>query len=299
MADSINALKVNATDAYKKKNQSALVQSLKRLIRNKSAMAGIIIVLLLALAAIFSPLFLPYDYTEINIFEAYQGPSSTHWFGTDDLGRDIFSRVIYGGRYSLRLGLMAVGISMTVGVILGSFAGYFGGMVDLLIMRLIDVQQSIPGMLLSIVVAAVLGTGFNNTVVALAIGGIPAYARLLRAQIMSVREKEYIEAAHAINCSNKRIVVKHLLPNTFSPLIVQATMQYANTLLAAAALSYIGLGVQPPEPEWGAMLSGARSFIRQYPYMLIFPGLFIMIVVVCLNMFGDGLRDALDPKLKK
>lgn len=278
--------------------QSAMKLAAKRLLKNKAAVAGILIVLFLATLAIAAPWIIPYDYTEIDIARAYQKPCAEHLFGTDDLGRDIFSRILYGGRYSLRLGIMTVAVALVVGVFIGSLAGFFGGAVDMLIMRTLDIISSIPGMLLSIVVAAVLGTGFNNTVVALAIGGIAGYARMIRAQILSVRQKEYLEAATAINCSNARIIVKHVLPNTLSPLIVNATMQCASTLLAAAALSYIGLGVQPPEPEWGAMLSGARDYVRTYPYMLIFPGLFIMTVVVSLNMFGDGLRDALDPKLK-
>lgn len=278
--------------------QSAMKLAMRRLAKNKTAMAGIIIVLILIVLAILAPCIIPYDYTAQNIAEAYQGPSAAHWFGTDDLGRDIFSRIIYGGRYSLRLGIMTVALAVVVGMFIGAIAGFFGGMVDMLIMRFLDIISSIPGMLLSIVVAAVLGSGFNNTIIALAIGGITGYARMLRAQILSERGKEYLEAAEATNCSNARIIIRHLLPNTLSPLIVNATMQCANTLLAAAALSYIGLGVQPPEPEWGAMLSAARDYVRTYPHMLIFPGLFIMIVVICLNMFGDGLRDALDPKLK-
>jgi len=283
----------------KGKNQSAFAMTIRRLVKNKSAMFGIGIFILLVISAILSQWIIPYNYTKISVSEAFEVPSVKHWFGTDDLGRDIFSRIIYGGRYSLRLGVMAVSLSMSIGMVIGALAGYNGGWVDNLFMRLLDVQAAIPGMLLSIAVAAVLGSGFNKTVIALAIGGIPAYARMLRAQILSVRKKEYIEAAQAIDCSNARVIIKHILPNTLSPLIVQATMQCANTLITAAALSYIGLGVQPPEPEWGAMLSGARGYIRQYPHMLIFPGFFIMLIVVSLNMFGDGLRDAMDPKLKK
>lgn len=292
-------VKKSGQEERKRKNQSALKMCVRRLVRNKSAMLGLCIVLILALMAIFAEQIIPYDYRLMNMAEANQGPSAAHWFGTDDMGRDILSRVIYGGRYSLRLGISAVICSLAVGIVLGTVAGYFGGAVDTIIMRLLDVQSAIPGMLLSIVVSAVLGPGFNNTIVALAIGGVPGYTRLLRAQILAVRGQEYLEAARSINCSNLRIMIKQILPNTLSPLIVNATMQCATTLLAAAALSYIGLGVQPPEPEWGAMLSGARSYIRLYPYQLIFPGVFIMITVISLNMFGDGLRDAMDPKLKK
>lgn len=294
-----SATKINENKNLPKTGESALKQTVRRLIKNKSAMLGLCVVLILALLAIFAEYIIPYDYTAMNMLDANKSPSWEHLFGTDDLGRDIFSRVIYGGRYSLRLGISAVIVSMLVGIVLGTLAGYFGGTVDQIIMRLLDVQSAIPGMLLSIVVSAVLGPGFNNTIVALAIGGIPGYTRLLRAQILSVRDQEYLEAARSINCSNIRIMARQILPNTLSPLIVNATMQCATTLLAAAALSYIGLGVQPPEPEWGAMLSGARSYIRLYPYQLIFPGVFIMITVIALNTFGDGLRDAMDPKLKK
>lgn len=287
--------KVKKTDV----GNSAMRLAMKRLAKNKSAMFCLAVVLFLSVLAIFAPYIIPYDYDAISVSEAFQTPNAQHWLGTDDLGRDIFSRLIYGGRYSLRIGIMTVAVSMVFGVIIGAIAGYFGGMVDNLIMRGLDIVSALPGMLLSIVVAAVLGNGFNNTVLALAVGSIPGYARMIRAQILSIRQKEYLEAAEAINCGTFRTITKHILPNTISPLIVSATMQCANTLLSAAALSYIGLGVQPPEPEWGAMLSAGRAYIRTYPHMLIFPGLLIMVVVVCLNVFGDALRDALDPKLKK
>ena len=280
------------------KSQGAFASCVRWLMKNKSAIIGVSIFLVLIIMAILAPWIIPYDYKAINIMEAYQGPSLAHWFGTDDVGRDIFSRIIYGGRYSLSLGVSTVCISVVIGVVLGSIAGYFGGGIEMLIMRFLDILSSIPGMLLSITVSAVLGTGFGNTILALSIGGISGYARLIRAEFMSVREKEFVEAAHATNCSNTRIIFRHILPNVISPIIVSATMQCANTLLVAAALSYIGLGVQPPEPEWGAMLAGAKNYVRSYPHMLVFPGLFIMIIVVSLNMFGDALRDALDPKLK-
>ena len=188
---------------------------------------------------------------------------------------------------------------MIIGVAIGSVAGYFGGTVDNLIMRFLDIVQSMPGMLLTLVLSAVLGPGYFNTILALAINNVPANARLLRAQMLKVRENEYIEASHSINCSKLQIIVKHLIPNSFSPLIVTATMGVAHMITAAAALSFIGLGVQPPAPEWGAMLSASRQFIRTDPYMVIFPGLAIAITVLSLNLMGDGLRDALDPKLKQ
>lgn len=227
------------------------------------------------------------------------GPSLAHLCGTDDLGRDIFSRLLFGGRYSLTMGIFSISISVMFGVIIGSIAGYFGGQVDNVIMRVLDVIQSLPGMLLTIVISAVLGAGYVNTILALSVNGIPGQARMLRAQMLRVRDSEYIEAAQSINCSKFRIIVKHLIPNSFSPLIVQATMGVANMIIMAAGLSFIGLGVQPPAPEWGAMLSGARQFIRSSPHMVIFPGLAIAITILALNLMGDGLRDALDPKLKR
>lgn len=190
-------------------------------------------------------------------------------------------------------------ISVLVGAFIGSIAGYFGGWVDNLLMRILDVIQSLPALLLTIVVSAALGSGYINTILALSVNGIPAMARMLRAQMMRVRNSEYIEAAESINCSKARVIVSHLFPNSFSPLLVQATMGVANRILMASSLSFIGLGVQPPTPEWGAMLSGSRQYIRDYPHMVIIPGLAIAVTILALNLMGDGLRDALDPRLKK
>ena len=227
------------------------------------------------------------------------GPSAQHWFGTDELGRDIFTRILYGGRYSITMGLFSIVISVFVGAVIGSIAGYFGGQVDNIIMRILDIIQSLPALLLTIVVSAALGAGYFNTILALSVNGIPAMARMLRAQMMRVRNNEYVEAAESINCSRFRTIVNHLIPNSFTPLLVQATMGVANRILMASSLSFIGLGVQPPAPEWGAMLSGSRQYIRDFPHMVIFPGLAIAVTVLALNLLGDGLRDALDPRLKK
>lgn len=261
-------------------------------------MLGLCILLVEIILVILAPVIAPYDYTAMDIVAAQQGPSAAHWFGTDELGRDIFSRVLYGGRYSISMGVLAVMISTTVGMTIGAVAGYFGGKVDNILMRLLDVIQSLPAMLLSIVLSAVLGPGYFNTILALSVNGMPASARMLRAQMMKVRGNEYIEAAQSINCSKFRIIVRHMIPNSFSPNIVQATMSIAHMIVMAASLSFIGLGVQPPTPEWGAMLTGARQFIRQCPHMVIFPGLAIAVTVLAVNLMGDGLRDALDPKLK-
>ena len=282
----------------KKSNQSQFAQIFFRLRRNKAAMLGLVIFLVGVLIAVFAPLIMTHDYAAMDVAARLQGPSAEHFFGTDELGRDLFSRVIYGSRYSLAIGVCAILLAAVIGVILGVIAGYLGGWVDNLIMRFLDVIQSIPALLLVIVIAAVLGTGFAMTVLALSVSYIPAIARLLRASILEVREQEYIEAAHSINCSKLQIIIQHILPNSFAPVIVNLTMGVAGCITASATLSFIGLGVRPPEPEWGALLTGGREFMRTCPYMVIFPGIAIMITVLALNLFGDGLRDAMDPKLR-
>ena len=294
MANTISA----AAKPAAKRKESAAMAVLKRLKRNKTAMFGLIVFVLLTLSAIFAPLLTPYGYATMNLKSAFQGPSAAHWFGTDDLGRDILTRILYGGRYSLTIGIISIVFALFLGVIIGTIAGYFGGMVDNLIMRFLDIFQSIPGLLLTIAISAALGSGFDKTILALSISRVPSFARVLRASIMRVRDQEYLEAAESIGCGRMRMIMKYVLPNSLAPLIVEATMGVANTVLTAASLSYIGLGVQPPTPEWGAMLSGAKGYIRDYSYMLTFPGLFIALTVLCLNMLGDGLRDALDPRLK-
>ena len=272
---------------------------MKQMRKNKMAMLGLIIFLIELILLVLAPLIIPYDYTAMDIMAIQQGPSAQHWFGTDELGRDIFSRILYGGRYSVTMGLISVAISTTIGMAIGAVAGYFGGQVDNIIMRILDVIQSLPAMLLTIVISAALGSGYFNTILALSVNGLPASARMLRAQMMKVRDSEYIEAAVSINCSRFRIITSHLIPNSLSANIVQATMAVANMIVMAASLSFIGLGVQPPTPEWGAMLSGARQFIRQCPHMVIAPGMAIAITILALNLLGAGLRDALDPKLKR
>ena len=272
---------------------------MKQMRKNKMAMLGLIIFLIELILLVLAPLIIPYDYTAMDIMAIQQGPSAQHWFGTDELGRDIFSRILYGGRYSVTMGLISVAISTTIGMAIGAVAGYFGGQVDNIIMRILDVIQSLPAMLLTIVISAALGSGYFNTILALSVNGLPASARMLRAQMMKVRDSEYIEAAVSINCSRFRIITSHLIPNSLSANIVQATMAVANMIVMAASLSFIGLGVQPPTPEWGAMLSGARQFIRQCPHMVIAPGMAIAITILALKLLGDGLRDALDPKLKR
>lgn len=287
-----------ALTKHKLRKQSEFIRVVRQLSRNKVAVLGLIILLVEILVAVFAKYIIPYDYVAMDLTSCFAKPSFEHFFGCDDMGRDIFSRVLYGSRYSISIGIFAVSISVVFGVLIGSFAGFFGGQIDNILMRILDVIQAIPGMLLMIVISAVLGPGFMNTIIALSVSNISGMARMLRAQMMKERGNEYIEASLAINCSKLRIIFVHLLPNCISPLIVQATMGVAQTITMAAGLSFIGLGVQPPTPEWGAMLSAARQFIRQAPHLVIFPGLAIAITVLALNLLGDGLRDALDPKLK-
>ena len=281
------------------RKEGIVIQTIRRLRTNSTAMFGLIVLALLILLSVFAPVIAPYHYTEMDMLQLNAAPSLKHLFGTDSLGRDILSRLIYGGRYSIFLGFSASVLSMAAAIVLGSLAGYFGGWVDNVVLRICDVVQAIPGILLSIVISAVLGPGFFNTILALAIGGIPSGIRLTRAQILSVRSEEYLVAAASVNCSSMRIMFRHILPNILSPLIVGFTMGIGNTIMLASSLSFIGLGVQPPAPEWGAMLSAGRDFIRNYPWQIIFPGIFVFVTVLSINLFGDGLRDALDPKMKK
>lgn len=285
--------------APKVKRQSELAAVARRLSKNPSAMVGFVVALLLVLMAIFAPLIAPYPYQKQDLLHTRSAPSVQHLLGTDELGRDVFSRIVYGSRFSLSIGFLAVLFSSTVGMLLGAVAGYFGGLADDMIMRLIDVLQSIPGILLAIAVSVVLGPGFFNTMLALSFSMITMACRLTRAAVMGIRHQEYLEAATSINASTARIIFRHVLPNSFSPLLVSATMSIGGVIMSAAALSFIGLGIQPPTPEWGAMIAGGRALIRNCPWMVTFPGIFIMLAVLALNLFGDGLRDALDPKLKK
>lgn len=290
---------VQAAPKKKRKKQSQFMMVMERLSQNKAAMFGLIVFILVVLSAVFAPLLAPYSPTEMNMDAAYATPSWEHIMGCDNMGRDLFSRLLYGGRASLTLGLSSAAIGAIGGIILGTLAGYFGGWVDNLVMRLADIMQSIPGNLLSIVISTVMGPGLGNTILALCIAGIAPASRMLRARILSERQAEYLEAAESINCSKPRIMFKHLLPNTISPLIVNITMGIGAKITAAAGLSYIGLGVQPPTPEWGALLSSSKTFFRAYPHLLLWPGLFIAVTVLSINLVGDGLRDAMDPRLKK
>ena len=234
-----------------------------------------------------------------NLQNTFRPPSREHPFGTDNFGRDILARIAHGSRISLQVGMVVVTLSMIAGISLGAISGYFAGILDNFIMRVIDILLAIPSMLLAISIASALRPGLHSIVIAVAVSAVPSYARIVRASVLSLREQEFIEAARAIGGSNFRIITKHILPNCMAPIIVQATMGMAIAILLAAALSFIGIGIQPPVPEWGAMLSESRRFIRDHWHMVLFPGLTIALVVFGLNMMGDGLRDAFDPRLKK
>jgi peptide/nickel transport system permease protein len=281
------------------KSEAGFLDIWRRLRKNPLAMFGLFIVVLLIFFAITADVIAPYKYYEQNLINSFQSPSKEHLFGTDEFGRDILSRIIHGSRISLQVGLIAVGISVIFGGFFGAVAGYYGGRIDNLIMRGMDILLSIPSILLAIAIAASLGPGLYNMMVAVGISTTPQYARIIRGSVLSLRGQEFVEAAKAVGSSDTRIIMKHILPNCLAPIIVQSTLGVASAILTAAGLSFIGLGIQPPTPEWGAMLSGGREYIRDYAYMTIFPGLAIMITILALNFLGDGLRDVLDPKLKR
>ena len=281
------------------RKNSNLYLTLVRLCRNRLAVFGLVIMLLLVIVAVLAPWIAPYDYAAQNLSDAFEPPCAKYWLGTDDFGRDILSRLIYGARISLQVGLFAVWLSMCVGGVLGAIAGYYGGKVDDIIMRFMDILLSIPQILLAVTIAAALGPGLLNLTIAVGIANIPSFARVVRGAVLSIVGQEFIEAAHCMGASDAWIIARHILPNCSAPIIVQATLRVAGAILAAAALSFLGLGIQPPTPEWGGMLSAARGYVRDYAYMTISPGLAIMITILALNFLGDGLRDAMDPKMKR
>ncbi|MGH2604222.1 MAG: ABC transporter permease [Dehalococcoidia bacterium] len=268
-----------------------------RLKRRPGAVIGGVVILLFIAVALLAPVLAPADPNEISR-NRRAAPTAEHLFGTDELGRDVLSRVIYGARVSLRVGLVAVGIALTAGALLGVVAGYFGGWLDGVIMRVMDVMLAFPGILLAIAIVAILGPSLFNVMIAVGIEAIPVYTRTARASTLTVKELEYVIGARALGARHARIILRHVLPNIIAPLIVLSTIGVAGSILAAAGLSYLGLGAQPPTAEWGAMLSSARNFLRDAWWMATYPGLAIMLVVLALNLFGDGLRDILDPRLR-
>jgi peptide/nickel transport system permease protein len=273
-------------------------ETLRRLLRNKSALLGLVILCLLILVAIFAPAIAPFDPIKIDPAQALLQPSITHPFGTDQYGRDVFSRVVAGTYLSLSVGMISVGIAIVIGVIVGLLSGYYGGWVDTLFMRMIDVMLAFPGILLALTIVSMLGPNLTNLMIAVGISSIPTYARLTRGSVLSAREEVYVEAARSIGVSNNRILGRHILPNVVAPIIVTATLGVGAAILWAAALSFLGLGSQPPTPEWGRMLSEGRQYLRDHWWISTFPGLAIMVTVLAMNILGDGLRDVLDPRLK-
>ena len=290
-----------AEDIYleKKYSRSSLYKdALKRLKRNKLAMLGLAIVIVLILIALFAPLIAPYDPIARIKEDSSLAPNGVHLFGTDLLGRDILSRVIFGSRISIEVGIIAVGISVIIGLFLGALSGYFGNIPDTVIMRIADIFFAFPYILGAIAIMTVLGPGVINIFIAIGILGWASFARIFRSSILTIKNKEYIEAARALGASNYRIITKHIFPNAFAPIIVYATMNVGTAIIVEAALSFLGLGVQPPTAAWGKMLAESLDYIDIAPWMMVFPGLAIVITVLGFVLLGDGLRDAFDPKLR-
>ena len=271
-----------------------------RIKKNKLALVGMFMLLFLLMIALFAGILVDYqdDVIKQNPKDRMKLPGKENIFGTDAYGRDIFSRVIYGSRYSISMGLLSISLSLLVGGFIGAITGYFGGVLDNVLMRFMDIFLAVPGIVMTIAIVATLGSGYRNIIIAFAIANMPLFARLTRATVLTVKESEFIEAARAINVSNTRIILKHIIPNSIGPIIVQATFSVATVILETAAISFLGIGIQPPLPEWGAMLSEGKEFIRYYPHLIVFPGIAIALVVLSLNLTGDGLRDVLDPRLK-
>ena len=285
-------------NVYRKKSQAKEVWW--RLKKNKSAMIGLAIICVLVLVAVFADVIADYDLKAItqNPSQRLLPPSSEHWFGTDDCGRDVFARIVHGARISLSIGVVTVLLSVLLGGIFGAVAGFYGGKVDGVIMRIMDTILCIPGTLLTLALAAALGPGTRNLLIAIAVSSVPGFTRVIRSAILPVLGQDFIEAARACGTRDWRIIVKHILPNAIGPIIVQATMAISTMIITTSALSYIGMGIDLPRPEWGAMLSEARDFMRTAPTLIIFPGVAIVLAALSFNLLGDGLRDALDPKLK-
>ena len=282
----------------RKRSQLSLIWH--RLRRNRLAMLGLALMSAILLLAVFADVIADYDTKVIgrNMAERLQTPSAKHWFGTDGYGRDVFARIIHGSRLSLSLSIISMLIAVAVGSMIGAISGYFGGRVDDVLMRLMDMLLAIPPMLMSISIVAALGRSMANLMLALALAYMPVFARVIRSSILSVKDQEFVEAARACGTSDARIILRHIIPNAVGPIIVQATLAMGSSILTISSLSFMGMGIQPPQPEWGTMLYEGRDLIRTSPYLVIFPGAAIAVSVLSLNLLGDGLRDALDPRLK-
>jgi peptide/nickel transport system permease protein len=281
--------------------RSQIAEIWRRFRKNRLAVAGLLILAALVCLALFADVLYDYDTVVIkqNIQARLQGPNATHPLGNDELGRDILARIVHGSRISLVVGLISVSIALVTGGTLGAIAGFYGGRIDNVIMRIMDIFLAMPSILLAITIVAALGSSMLNLMIAVGLSSMPTFARVVRSAVMSVRNQEFIESARTIGAKDFTIIWHHIIPNSLAPVIVMATLRVATAILATASLSFIGLGVQPPMPEWGAMLSGGRNYLRDAWHITFFPGLFIMITILALNIVGDGLRDALDPRLKK
>lgn len=287
--------------AKKQKGKNSLNhQIIRRFFRNKAALLGLIYMVVLLFAAVFADKLFNYDTIVIrnNISERLIPPCAAHWFGTDDLGRDIFARVVHGARLSLTISFSAVALALVVGGIIGLFAAYYGGFVDEVLMRLTDIFIAVPTTLMCIILVAALGSSSLNLILALGLASMPTFARVVRSAVLTVRDEEYITSARALGARDGEIVTKHVLPNCMGPILVQTTLRIASAIYNTSALSFLGLGIAQPAPEWGGMLSAGRNYIRTASYISLIPGLAIMLTVLALNLMGDGIRDAIDPKLK-
>ena len=273
-----------------------MLDVLRRVARHRSGSAGAVLVLLFVVVGLLAPWLAPHDPLRGDLSRTREDPSREHWLGTDELGRDVLSRIIWGARLTLRVGLIAVAIGLLVGVPLGLVSGYVGGTFDLLAQRLVDVLLAFPGVLLAIMIVAIMGTGLENVMIAVGVVSIPTYTRLVRGQVLALKPLPFLEAARALGQSQLWIIVLHVLPNILSPIIVQSTLQFATSILWAAGLSFLGLGAQAPTPEWGALVATGKTYLRSAPHLVIFPGIVISLTVMALSLFGDALRDALDPR---
>ncbi|HOB10649.1 MAG TPA: ABC transporter permease [Acetomicrobium sp.] len=280
------------------KSDNTFYGLMRRLLRSKAAIFGLVIIGLMFICALFAPLIATHDYAKQDLPSMLQPPSKAHLFGTDEFGRDIFSRVIYGSRVSIKVGFLAVGISLLTGLFFGSIAGYYGRLLDSVICALIDIALAFPMTLLAIAIIAVLGPGLFNVCLAIALSSWGSFARIARGQFLSLKNQEFVEAARILGYSDARIIFRHILPNSLAPLVVLTTLEVPKAIIVEATLSFLGLGIQPPLPSWGSIMSSGRSFLFHAPWITIFPGVMIILIVMGFNLLGDALRDSLDPRLR-
>ena len=299
MSEPVASISDSTTEAAAPRVSGFWADTLHRVIRNRAAVAGGIVVIVFVAAALSAPALSPYDPLKGRLGERLRAPSAAHWLGTDELGRDVLSRVLHGARITVQIQLAAVGLALAVGAALGLTAGYIGRWVDQFIMRLMDILMAFPGIFLALAIIAALGTGLGNVIIAAGIFLVPQFARVVRASVLTLKDMEFVQAARALGQGDFAIVFRYLLPNSLAPIIVQTSLRMATVLLTASGLSFLGLGVQPPSPEWGAMLSNARSYMITAPHVAMVPGLAIALVVLGFNLLGDGLRDSLDPRLRE